>query len=118
MDVSETAIRYRGDIALEPGIDGSGLSREDALRLFEEGPLAPLLETAPAVRDRLKGHSVSYSKKVFIPLTDLCRDILCKVFEQPDAEERLPLERTPIFDPAREPRTESHDGLLIAQWPS
>jgi FO synthase len=39
-----------------------------------EAPLEALLETAGAVRDRVKGRSVSYSKKVFIPLTHLCRD--------------------------------------------
>src|ERR1700680_4347980 len=68
------AIPYRVDTALERGIEGRGLSREDALSLMEEGPLAPLLETAAAVRDRFKGRSVSYSRKVFIPLTHLCRD--------------------------------------------
>lgn len=74
MNVSETAIPYRMDVALERGIEGSGLSREDALSLMEEGPLETLLETAAAVRDRSKGRTVSYSKKVFIPLTHLCRD--------------------------------------------
>src|ERR1700691_771902 len=69
-----TAISDRVDAALERGIEGRGLSREDALHLLEEGPLDPLLATAAAVRDRLKGRSVSYSKKVFIPLTHLCRD--------------------------------------------
>src|ERR1700675_4380517 len=70
----EMAIPYRVDTALERGIEGRGLSREDALSLMTEGPLGPLLETAAAVRDRFKGRSVSYSRKVFIPLTHLCRD--------------------------------------------
>src|SRR6202158_3753392 len=70
----EMAISYRVDAALECGIEGCGLSREDALLLIEECPLAALIETAAAVRDRSKGHTVSYSKKVFIPLTHLCRD--------------------------------------------
>jgi FO synthase len=70
----EIAIPYRVDAALERGIEGCGLSREDALALMEEAPLPALLETAAAVRDRFKGHSVSYSRKVFIPLTHLCRD--------------------------------------------
>jgi FO synthase len=74
MNVSETAIPYRMDVALERGIEGSGLSRQDALSLMEEGPLETLLEAAAAVRDRSKGRTVSYSKKVFIPLTHLCRD--------------------------------------------
>ena len=72
--MAEIAIPYRVDAALERGIEGCGLSREDALSLMEEGPLEALLETAAAVRDRFKGHSVSYSRKVFIPLTHLCRD--------------------------------------------
>jgi FO synthase len=62
------------ETALERGIEGRGLSREDALRLLEESPLEALLATAAAVRDRFKGRSVSYSRKVFIPLTHLCRD--------------------------------------------
>src|SRR5258705_6116135 len=72
--MSEIVVHYGVDAALERGIEGCGLSGEDALRLMEEGPLAPLLEAASAVRDRSKGRSVSYSKKVFIPLTHLCRD--------------------------------------------
>jgi FO synthase len=70
----ETAIPYRVDAALERGIEGMGLSRQDALALMQETPLPALLEAAATVRDRFKGHSVSYSRKVFIPLTHLCRD--------------------------------------------
>jgi FO synthase len=70
----ETATPSRVDTALERGAEGHGLSRADALHLLEEGPLHPLLQAAAALRDRVKGRSVSYSKKVFIPLTHLCRD--------------------------------------------
>jgi FO synthase len=70
----EIAIPYRVDVALERGMEGGGLSREDALSLMQECPLPALLETAAAIRDRVKGRSVSYSRKVFIPLTHLCRD--------------------------------------------
>src|SRR5580658_2555050 len=72
--MAEIAIPYRVETALERGIEGHGLEREDALSLMEEGPLEALLATAAAVRDRFKGRSVSYSRKVFIPLTHLCRD--------------------------------------------
>jgi FO synthase len=68
------AIPYHVDVALERGIEGRGVSREDALSLMEEAPIPALLRTAAAVRDRFKGNSVSYSRKVFIPLTHLCRD--------------------------------------------
>jgi FO synthase len=70
----EIATPYRVDTALERGLEERGLSREDALSLMEEAPLDALLETAAAVRDRFRGRSVSYSRKVFIPLTHLCRD--------------------------------------------
>jgi len=72
--MSDVAIPYRVDAALERGLEGQGLLREDALALMEEAPLASLTQTAAAVRDRFKGRTVSYSKKVFIPLTHLCRD--------------------------------------------
>ena len=41
---------------------------------IEHAELSSLLRAAAAVRDRSKGRTVSYSKKVFIPLTHLCRD--------------------------------------------
>jgi FO synthase len=60
--------------ALERGIEGGGISRGQALLLIEHAELSSLLRAAAAVRDRSKGRTVSYSKKVFIPLTHLCRD--------------------------------------------
>src|SRR5882724_1725989 len=51
-----------------------GVSREEALALIESTELPLLLERASALRNASKGRSVSYSKKVFIPLTHLCRD--------------------------------------------
>src|SRR6516162_5409598 len=74
MDVPEIAIPDHVDNALERAIQGDSLSREEALFLMKEGPLETLLATAAALRDRFKGRTVSYSKKVFIPLTHLCRD--------------------------------------------
>jgi FO synthase len=68
------AVPYHVDTALQVGLGGRGVAREDALSLINEAPLAALLDAAAAVRDRFKGRSVSYSRKVFIPLTHLCRD--------------------------------------------
>lgn len=65
---------YRIDAILDRGLAGRGISHEDALFLIHDAPLETLLETAAAIRDRFKGRVVSYSKKVFIPLTHLCRD--------------------------------------------
>jgi FO synthase len=60
--------------ALDRGIEGGGISRGQALLLMEHADLRSLLRAAAAVRDDSKGRTVSYSKKVFIPLTHLCRD--------------------------------------------
>jgi FO synthase len=59
---------------LESATAGGGVSREDARLLIEHAELTSLLRAAAAVRDRSKGRTVGYSKKVFIPLTHLCRD--------------------------------------------
>ena len=40
----------------------------------EGNELNSLLQAAGELRDRLKGRRVTFSKKVFIPLTNLCRD--------------------------------------------
>ena len=54
---------------------GARLSAPEALVLAETGDLAALLSVAAALRDAGHGPLVSYSKKVFIPLTQLCRDV-------------------------------------------
>ncbi len=38
-------------------------------------PMRALLDTASGLRDQGWGHQISYSRKVFIPLTELCRDV-------------------------------------------
>ncbi|REJ80218.1 MAG: 7,8-didemethyl-8-hydroxy-5-deazariboflavin synthase subunit CofH [Acidobacteria bacterium] len=56
----------------------------EAARRLDAVPLAELLHRAAALRDQGWGERVSFSKKVFLPLTHLCRDIChyC-VFAQP-----------------------------------
>ncbi|HXU37120.1 MAG TPA: 7,8-didemethyl-8-hydroxy-5-deazariboflavin synthase CofG [Blastocatellia bacterium] len=44
------------------------------IRAREGGELEALMAAAAELRNRVKGRSVTYSKKVFIPLTNLCRD--------------------------------------------
>jgi len=54
--------------------EGRGIDREAALSLAEFAPLDDLLAAATHVRESGKGTVISFSKKVFIPLTTLCRD--------------------------------------------
>src|SRR5260370_31353599 len=50
------------------------ISREAALQLAAQSPLQELLSAATELRGQGKGNVITYSKKVFIPLTTLCRD--------------------------------------------
>jgi FO synthase len=72
--VLEAASEARVADVLSRAEAGNGIERNDALLLWESAELAPLLHAASSLRDRAKGKTVSYSKKVFIPLTHLCRD--------------------------------------------
>jgi 7,8-didemethyl-8-hydroxy-5-deazariboflavin synthase CofG subunit len=68
--------------SLHPGIEdalgraheGLAIDRVSAFLLAEQAPLPQLLSAASEIRARGKGTVVTFSKKVFIPLTTLCRD--------------------------------------------
>ena len=65
-----------------------GDSSDDALVAWlEQAPLAELIDAAGRLRDEGHGRLVSYSRKVFIPLTHLCRDVChyCTFAERPRA---------------------------------
>ena len=56
--------------------DGSPIERALACRLIRcaDDELPELLETARALKERFKPDVITYSPKVFLPLTNLCRD--------------------------------------------
>ena len=65
-----------------------GDSSDNALfTRLEQAPLAELIEAAGRLRDEGHGRHISYSRKVFIPLTHLCRDVChyCTFAERPRA---------------------------------
>jgi FO synthase len=74
---------------LERAAADDPIEAADALALAECDDLAGLMEVAAALRDRGHGASISYSRKVFIPLTQLCRDS-CRycVFALPPRRDR------------------------------
>ncbi|MCU7875631.1 MAG: 5-amino-6-(D-ribitylamino)uracil--L-tyrosine 4-hydroxyphenyl transferase CofH [Candidatus Thiodiazotropha sp. (ex Lucinoma borealis)] len=55
-------------------LQGAVLADEEALLLSDYQDLGQLVQAAAAIRDRGHGSLVTYSPKVFIPLTKLCRD--------------------------------------------
>lgn len=80
-----------------------------------DAPLEELLAAARAVRDRTFGPRVTYSPKVFIPLTKLCRD-RCSycTFAQPPARLEGPyLEQDEVLTIARAgARAGCHEALF------
>jgi len=57
-------------------LPGGPIGREDAIALLgvPDEALPDLLAAASALRDSGRGKRISFSKKVFLPLTNLCRD--------------------------------------------
>ena len=64
------------EVALERAGAGRLLDRDAGVGLIEASAaeLPAVLSAAAALRDAGKGRTVTYSRKVFLPLTNLCRD--------------------------------------------
>ncbi|MFT5393828.1 MAG: FO synthase, partial [Gammaproteobacteria bacterium] len=84
-----------------PGVVSS-MTRSDALALTDT-PLKGLLERASAVRDEIRPRLVTYSPKVFIPLTQLCRDVChyCTFAQPPRRLEQAFLSPEQVLEIAR-----------------
>lgn len=84
---------------------GVDLDGDDAYLLagFAPSELASLCRAASIIRDRGRGRDVSFSPKVFIPLTRLCRDFCgyCTFRQSPTEAERLYMSLDEVVDVAR-----------------
>ena len=89
--------------AVHTARDGRRLSDEQAMRLLESEDLTALLDTAGGIRDRDHGNVVTFSKKVFIPLTQLCRDVChyCTFAQPPKPGQRAYLTPDEVLAIAR-----------------
>ncbi|MEC9248500.1 MAG: hypothetical protein VX986_05730, partial [Pseudomonadota bacterium] len=54
---------------------GFRVEDDEALSFAQFDDLKRLLPAATELRDRQFGEVITYSKKIFIPLTNLCRDV-------------------------------------------
>ncbi len=81
----------------------SDLSDEALSIRLEQAPLAELIDAAGRVRDEGHGRHLSYSRKVFIPLTHLCRDVChyCTFAEPPRARQSAYLSAEQVLSIAR-----------------
>lgn len=79
--------------ALDRAVSGDPLTRDEAARLIAcaDEDLPAVCAAARTVRARGKGRTVSFSPKVFIPLTRLCRDVCgyCTFRTDPRTDPRL-----------------------------
>ncbi|MFI5023642.1 MAG: 5-amino-6-(D-ribitylamino)uracil--L-tyrosine 4-hydroxyphenyl transferase CofH [Alphaproteobacteria bacterium] len=83
--------------------EGRRLAADECLALAECAALPALMAAAAALRDEAHGRRVSYSRKVFIPLTRLCRDVChyCTFASAPRRGERAYLTREEVLAIAR-----------------
>jgi FO synthase len=79
-------------------------SSDQALSMrLEQAPLAELIDVAGRLRDEGHGRHLSYSRKVFIPLTHLCRDVChyCTFAERPRVRQSAYLSAEEVVSIAR-----------------
>src|ERR1700731_2599513 len=75
----------------------------EALAWLPEAPAANLLPLAESLTLAGFGETLTYSRKVFIPLTQLCRDVChyCTFAKPPRKGERVYLTRDEVLEIAR-----------------
>ncbi|MGC2524834.1 MAG: 7,8-didemethyl-8-hydroxy-5-deazariboflavin synthase CofG [Stellaceae bacterium] len=93
------------DPILAQALAGQRLAAADALALADRAPADPraLMTAAAVLRDQGHGDLVSYSPKVFIPLTQLCRDVChyCTFAHPPRPGEPIYLDAEEVLAIAR-----------------
>jgi FO synthase len=68
-------MHHETEYVLQAVLQGDALSESTAMTLAAYDDLPSLLSTASRLRDAVHSNRISYSRKVFIPLTQLCRDV-------------------------------------------
>ena len=83
--------------------EGHPVGSEDVAELARQTDLARLIRLAGKLRDAGHGDLVSYSKKVFLPLTHLCRDVChyCVFAQPPKAGEAAFMSRGELLEQAQ-----------------
>src|SRR5579859_6628426 len=91
------------ETVLNSVLQGYQLSDSDVSLLAGYTDLPSLLTTASQLRDSVHHNRISYSRKVFIPLTQLCRDVChyCTFAQPPKRGQRAYLNRDEVLAIAR-----------------
>ena len=106
----ETALHTKADAHLAEviakAVAGGSLIEDDALSFLSAGPDATkeICAAAAFMRDQGKGNIVTFSPKVFIPLTHLCRDFCgyCTFRQAPSESKTLYLTPDEILSVVKE----------------
>ncbi|MBO36631.1 MAG: 7,8-didemethyl-8-hydroxy-5-deazariboflavin synthase subunit CofG [Anaerolineaceae bacterium] len=90
---------------LDKALNGRNISLHDGYELMEAPTesIPAICEVASKLRSRTKGQTVTYSRKVFIPLTTLCRDSCgyCTFAKPPDHPDAITLNPDEVLTIAR-----------------
>ncbi len=107
-DVGEAALRVVETLDGDEHMDGHAAYSHSVLRLEDARaltalPAEELLGPAQRLREEGKGRLVTYSPKVFIPLTKLCRDVChyCTFAAPPRKGERAYMSEEEVLEVAR-----------------
>ena len=73
-DMLNSAIDVNLDDILQKTLEGKPLSKDDAYEIINSEATDFIADVAGKIRNQIKGRSVTYSRKVFINLVNLCRD--------------------------------------------
>ena len=98
----------RLEVALDRAREGGDLSHDDATALLASPGLTDALLTAgSARRDRVWGRTVTFSPKVFLPVTNLCRDrcTYCTFRKDPDDPDAWTMQASEVAAWSRRGRT-------------
>jgi FO synthase len=73
--ISDLGLLLNPENSLQHALSGERLNNAQSRALALAGDTESLVSVASALRDRAHGSLISYSRKIFIPLTHLCRDV-------------------------------------------
>ncbi len=92
------------DQLLDRAVTGNSLSDPEVIKFAAVTDTEKLMEVAARIRDQGFQNTVSYSRKVFIPLTHLCRDVChyCTFAQVPRKIQAPFLSREQVLDIARQ----------------
>ncbi|MEM7519612.1 MAG: 7,8-didemethyl-8-hydroxy-5-deazariboflavin synthase CofG [Pseudomonadota bacterium] len=92
------------------------MTYKDAISFARDGEIADLLAQAAAIRDDTWGRTITYSRKVFVPLTNMCRDTCgyCTFVKHPSSPEANILSPDQVLQMARKGERQGCKELLFS----